>query len=108
MINSRPRHFIESKKTPLLPKLRGHFAEFLRESYLAPLGLLDLPTCVSLWYRSIFINSSTGFSRKPQCYSVFFRRLHFKWLRPPVLIKIEYRNIRLFPIDYAFRPDLRS
>ncbi len=36
---------------PLLPKLRGHFAEFLRESYLAPLGILYLPTCVGFGYR---------------------------------------------------------
>jgi hypothetical protein len=35
---------------PLLPKLRGHFAEFLRESYLAPLSILNLPTCVGLGY----------------------------------------------------------
>ena len=36
---------------PLLPKLQGHFAEFLRESYLAPLSILYLPTCVGLQYR---------------------------------------------------------
>jgi hypothetical protein len=39
------------KRVPLLPKLRGHFAEFLRESYLAPLGILYLPTCVGFGYR---------------------------------------------------------
>ena len=33
-------------KALLLPKLRSHFAEFLRESYLAPLSILYLPTCV--------------------------------------------------------------
>ena len=38
------------KRVPLLPKLRGHFAEFLRESYLAPLGILNLPTCVGFGY----------------------------------------------------------
>jgi hypothetical protein len=32
----------------LLPKLRNQFAEFLRESYLARLGLLSLSTCVGL------------------------------------------------------------
>ncbi len=37
---------------PLLPKLRGHFAEFLRESSLAPLGILYPPTCVGFRYRS--------------------------------------------------------
>ncbi|GJP57922.1 hypothetical protein CLOP_g7608, partial [Closterium sp. NIES-67] len=36
---------------PLLPKLRGHLAEFLRESCLAPLGILYLPTCVGFGYR---------------------------------------------------------
>jgi hypothetical protein len=39
---------------PLLPKLQGHFAEFLRESYLAPLSILYLPTCVGLRYRCIY------------------------------------------------------
>jgi len=35
---------------PLLPKLRGHFAEFLNEGSLARLGFLTLPTCVGLRY----------------------------------------------------------
>jgi hypothetical protein len=33
---------------PLLPKLRGHFAEFLNERSLARLRLLASPTCVGL------------------------------------------------------------
>ncbi|RYR08404.1 hypothetical protein HN51_070312 [Arachis hypogaea] len=36
---------------PLLPKLQGYFAEFLRESCLAPLGILYLPTGVDFGYR---------------------------------------------------------
>ena len=35
-----------TNKALLLPKLRSYFAEFLRESYLAPLSILYLPTCV--------------------------------------------------------------
>src|SRR5678815_2150339 len=35
---------------PLLPKLRGYFAEFLRESCLAHLGILYLTTCVGFGY----------------------------------------------------------
>jgi len=35
---------------PLLPKLRGYFAEFLNEGSPVHLGLLDLPTCVGLRY----------------------------------------------------------
>jgi hypothetical protein len=58
-------------KAPLLPKLRGHFAEFLRESYLAPLGILYQPTCVGFGYRFILVLSilvyflcRSSFSRK--------------------------------------------
>ena len=35
---------------PLLPKLRGHFAEFLNNSSLAGLRILSSPTCVGLRY----------------------------------------------------------
>src|ERR1041385_2442945 len=47
---------------PLIPKLRGYFAEFLREVSLARLGLLDPPTCVGLRDRkSTRLNSSHGY-----------------------------------------------
>ncbi len=43
-----PLHCDHFSVVPLLPKLRGHFAEFLRESYLAPLGIsTPLPVSVS-------------------------------------------------------------
>ena len=52
LVNSRLDLIIATfLKVPLLPKLRGYFAEFLRESYLAPLSILYLPTCVGLGYR---------------------------------------------------------
>ena len=52
LVNSRQRLVLATQlRVPLLPKLRGHFAEFLRESYLAPLSILYLPTCVGLGYR---------------------------------------------------------
>src|ERR1700677_2580205 len=35
---------------PLLPKLRGHFAEFLNHSSPEHLGILYLTTCVGLGY----------------------------------------------------------
>ena len=35
---------------PLLPKLRGYFAEFLNHSSLDRLGILYLTTCVGLGY----------------------------------------------------------
>ena len=42
-------------KALLHPKLRSYFAEFLRESYLAPLSILYLPTCVGLGYRYLLL-----------------------------------------------------
>ena len=44
-------------KAPLLPKLRGHFAEFLLHGSLEHLRLLASPTCVGLRY------GRTGHSR---------------------------------------------
>lgn len=51
------------KRAPLLPKLRGHFAEFLDQSFLKRLGILSPPTCVGLRYGLKDI-SLRGFSRQ--------------------------------------------
>ena len=48
-------------QAPLLPKLRGHFAEFLRESYLAHLGILYHPTCVGFGYWQSCLNGYRAF-----------------------------------------------
>ena len=66
LVNSRLGLVTVTSKleVPLLPKLRGHFAEFLRESYLAPLGILYLPTCVGFGYRYPLVNSRSSFSWK--------------------------------------------
>ena len=37
---------VAPKKSPLLPKLRGYFAEFLQQSSFKHLSLLNLSTCV--------------------------------------------------------------
>ncbi len=42
--------WVDGVEVPLLPKLRGHFAEFLNHSYLVRLGILYLTTCVGLGY----------------------------------------------------------
>ena len=44
------------RRAPLLANLRGHFAEFLNQSSLKRLGLLDPPTCVGLRYGPYVIN----------------------------------------------------
>ncbi|MPR95867.1 hypothetical protein D7393_12060 [Listeria monocytogenes] len=56
MLNSRLGLFtaalsgLHPNRAPLLPKLRGHFAEFLNESSLAHLRILSSSTCVGLRY----------------------------------------------------------
>ena len=47
-------------RAPLLPKLRGHFAEFLNESSSARLRILFSPTCVGLRYGHLHL--ARGFS----------------------------------------------
>ena len=48
---------------PLVPKLRGYFAEFLSEGYLVRLGIFYPPTCVGLRYGQSS-GSLRGFSRQ--------------------------------------------
>ena len=52
-----PLHCDQLSLALLLPKLRSNFAEFLRESYLAPLGILYHPTCVGFGYGSYVFNT---------------------------------------------------
>jgi hypothetical protein len=47
----RYREQVPSRQlAPLLPKLRGYFAEFLNHGSLDRLGILYLTTCVGLGY----------------------------------------------------------
>ena len=52
LVNSRLGLFLrpDLRQGPLLPKLRGQFAEFLNEGSLVRLTILSLPTCVGLRY----------------------------------------------------------
>ena len=45
-----PHGYTSPERQPLLPKLRGNFAEFLNEGSLARLSILYSPTCVGLRY----------------------------------------------------------
>ena len=45
-----PGNQVHLPRAPLLPKLRGHFAEFLLHNSLEHLRLLASPTCVRLRY----------------------------------------------------------
>ena len=59
---------------PLLPKLRGHFAEFLDNASSVGLRILSSSTCVGLRYGHIENNS--GFSRHMAHILRYFRSLH--------------------------------
>ena len=66
---------------PLIPKLRGHFAEFLNNTSPVGLWIFSSSTCVGLRYGHVYNNS--GFSR--QCGFRNFATLlrsssHFIWL----------------------------
>ena len=51
LLNSRLGLFSATTSVaPLLPKLRGHFAEFLNKGSLVRLRILSSPTCVGLRY----------------------------------------------------------
>ena len=48
---------------PLIPKLRGYFAEFLREVSLERLSLFDSTTCVGLRYGRLGEHQKTFLGR---------------------------------------------
>ena len=66
---------------PLLPKLRGHFAEFLNNASSAGLRILSSSTCVGLRY-GYSINNS-GFSRYMAHMLRYFISLHITSLDCP-------------------------
>ena len=45
-----PLYRVHPTEAPLIPKLRGHFAEFLNDGYLDHLSILYLSTCVGYRY----------------------------------------------------------
>ena len=56
------REGVHPTGAPLIPKLRGHFAEFLNEGYLDHLSILYLPTCVGFGTGTCVL--PRGFSRR--------------------------------------------
>ena len=136
-LSSFKSKFLHSTRVPLLPKLRGYFAEFLRESYLAHLSILYQPTCGGLRYGRLLIsraklflavwNQHLRFRRTSSSrLTLTIERIFLSYLAtrlnshiqsaaclsscvPPLLITINnrFRNINLMSIGYAVRPDLR-
>ena len=56
------REVLYPNEAPLIPKLRGNFAEFLNEGFLDRLGILYPPTCVGFG-TGTHSTSLRGFSR---------------------------------------------
>ncbi len=120
-------------RAPLLPKLRGHFAEFLGNASPVGLGILSPSTCVGLRYGPAA--SHSGFSRQAlrmlrYSFSLRVGRTLFAWgfssmqrhalapvfpfpahalrPRPRSSVAAGYRNLHLLPIGCAPRPPLRT
>ena len=128
---------LHANRVPLLPKLRGDFAEFLSESYLAHLSIFYQPTCggfrygyllisrakifLAVWNQLLQIRRSSSSRLTLTFERIFLLKLatrlnsHFQSTAslsscvPPLLITIkkQFRNINLMSIAYAFRPELR-
>ena len=119
-----------SFEAPLLPKLRGHFAEFLNNASSVGLRILSSSTCVGLRYG--YLLNDSGFSRRilhtlPYSISVVSDLRSRRWICHPATrtlspgsfpgsaldtcphssVSRQYRNVHLLSIGYVFRPHLR-
>ena len=117
---------------PLLPKLRGHFAEFLNNASPAGLRILSSSTCVGLRYGLTKHNS--GFSRHRVQELLYFFSIRIRSFRlcsgfsyytptslapvfsfpalsfsmcPHISDLVRYWNLHQLSIDYASPPRLR-
>ena len=122
-----------SFEAPLIPKLRGHFAEFLNNASSVGLRILSSSTCVGLryghnkyysgfsrhrlyllrYFSSLRITpsvSADGFSYQPPpaLAPVFPFPAHTSSLRPCSSDHKGYRNLNLLSIEYGLLPLLRS
>ena len=122
-----------SFEAPLLPKLRGHFAEFLNNASPVGLRILSSSTCVGLRYGCHANNSGFSWQLGAEASLLQFAAHHvfglsdgFAFQTPTSLapvfpfpayalhtcphssVYLRYRNLNLLSIDYASRPRLRS
>ena len=119
-------------RAPLLPKLRGHFAEFLNNASSVGLRILSSSTCVGLRYG--YLANNSGFSRHmahilpyfisvritalPYCTVFPIQQLlclpgvpspgYALHMSPHSSVTRQYRNLNLLSIGYVSRPHLRS
>ena len=129
---------VHGNRAPLIPKLRGQFAEFLNEGSHSRLRIFSSPTCVGLRYghhktpTRLFLAAWDGPLCEPKLsssglgntapwilpaepsYTLEPTRPIVGWLtllRHPCAVFIvlrQYGNVDPFSIGYAFRPGLRT
>ena len=120
-------------EAPLLPKLRGHFAEFLNNASPVGLRILSSSTCVGLrygcgayysgfsWHMAHLLRYLSftphhvfgllsGFANltPTSLVPVFPFPAYAFHMRPHSSVTMRYRNLNLLSIGYAFQPLLRS
>ena len=101
---------------PLLPKLRGQFAEFLNNPSPVGLRILSSSTCVGLRYGHLSIPQSFSRLRTSRTSLLYFRSLtpgstnaRVPLFRSVPLFKFRWlRNFYRMCIAYASRPELSS
>ncbi len=95
-----PTQLVAQSGGPLLPKLRGQFAEFLQHTSLKRLGILYQSTCVGFGYGLCggYFQGRLRRSDNPISPNNTRHPSHIHW---PT-------NINVVPIDYGFRPRLRG
>ena len=117
---------------PLLPKLRGHFAEFLNNASPAGLRILSSSTCVGLRYGFCLHDSGFSWHMAHELRYLYFAARHvfalrsgFAYFSATSLVPVfpfpaltfhmrphssdisQYRNFHLLSIGYVSRPGLR-
>ena len=83
-------------QAPLIPKLRGHFAEFLNNASPAGLRILSSSTCVGLRYG--YSTNNSGFSRHMACILRYFISLRVTSLT----CMADLPTIRLLRLHHVF------
>ena len=134
LLNSRLGLFSAAlhRRAPLLPKLRGHFAEFLNKGSPVRLRILSSPTCVGFRYGHCRLPSSFSRQREIMCFPTLLRsrlcsayRVTYLTITQPrsltgltiTRLALSFcvtasslqwcRNLHLLSIGYDFRPHLR-
>ena len=98
-------------QAPLLPKLRGHFAEFLNNASSVGLRILSSSTCVGLRYG--YGTNNSGFSRHMVCMLPYFRSVHITSSPcmgdlPPIRLPRLYAAFRSAPMRSTCVPTVLS